>query len=190
MTHTDYLAPCVKCGLPLSAHAPFVPSSVYGCEFLAQKTEHEPKEKEHSAPEPQPEYVIPALEPVSGESPQRRRCRTLLAAWADAMRQEFYDYIEAAGSPFPERLAAARHLMAQDGYRDMDPICSAPGMKPMIAMVGNRECISYEHSLPMALPLSSVYLATVTEVVTAMEESQKATEPEPEPDKNHVVNES
>ena len=100
----------------------------------------------------------------------------LRVAYCDAVREEFENAVKAAGSECVFDLSVAKQMMKDDGFIT-NPICSIPGMKPMVAKVDLVEVVSFEDSMGLVVPLSAIYLnkvRSVTEVCAKLAKDRAA----------------
>ena len=106
-----------------------------------------------------------------GQSPVDRQVVSALAvAWADAVREEWQNWVK-ANPLLQDAYAVALVLMREDRYAEgQDPVCGLPGVEPMHAMVDGRKCTAFEMSMVNATPLSAIYVNKVKQVVVAVEE--------------------
>ncbi len=104
-----------------------------------------------------------------GETADRLIAVSLQQAAFDAVRDGWQHLVD-ANPELKRRVEIAKVVMANDGFHDgMDPICSPPGVKPMIAKVDNLECVAWDYSLHVTTPLSAIYANRVCEVLDAAE---------------------
>jgi hypothetical protein len=103
-----------------------------------------------------------------GETADRLIAVSLQQAAFDAVRDGWQHLVD-ANPELKRRVAIARVMMDDAGYQDMDPICSPPGVKPMIAKVSNLECVAWDYSLSTTTPLSAMFTNIVCEVLDAAE---------------------
>ena len=113
-----------------------------------------------------------------GQFPVDRQVVSALAiAWADAVRDEWQNWIK-ANPLLQDAYAVALVLMREDGYTESlgDPVVGWPGYEPCVANVDGRKCVCYEQAMINATPLSAIYVNKVKTVVDAVEkvEAEKA----------------
>ena len=100
-------------------------------------------------------------------TPERQLIAVLALAWVEAVQAEWQKWV--ADHPgLQEAYETAVVMMREDGY-DGDPVCGLLGVDPSYAMVDGKKAVSFQHSMPQALPLSAIYLDKVKAVVDAVE---------------------
>ena len=124
-------------------------------------------------------FKLVEVDPNSGgqDTEDRQVIIALAVAWADAVRDEWQNWIK-ANPLLQDAYAVALVLMREDGYDEHlgDPVCGLPGVEAMVANVDGRKCVCYERSIGNATPLSAIYVNKVKAVVDAVERVQAETE--------------
>lgn len=111
-----------------------------------------------------------------GEAPEnedRLVINALAVAWADAVREEWQNWLK-ANPLLADAYEVAMVLMREDGYTEEigDPICGLPGAEPLVATVDGKKAVCYDRSMANATPLSAIYVNKVKAVVDAVEKVQ------------------
>ena len=95
-------------------------------------------------------FKLVEVDPNSGgqDTEDRQVIIALAVAWADAVRDEWQNWIK-ANPLLQDAYAVALVLMREDGYDEHlgDPVCGLPGVEAMVANVDGRKCVCYERSI-------------------------------------------
>lgn len=113
-------------------------------------------------------FAATIVEPDANQGETADRCIAVALQQAafDAVRDEWQHFVD-ADPVLKSRLAVAKELMQAESYGELDPICSVPGIKPMIAMVGDKEVICLDYSMKGSAPLSAIFTNRVSQVLDA-----------------------